>query len=305
MFDVSRDGERLVYSAGPIETTLSTIDVDRNPFAATQLLSSTTLLRGRISPDGDRIFLARDAPRSGAHASQFSLMSRTGGVESQIPGAVENLLDFQWSPDGARIMYLHGIGGNKIRLVERDTSGRGTRELARLEQSAASQFSPLPDGVICLLGPDQRSISVIGRPGKPDVTWHPPEWLRVIGSISRSPDAKSLAVAGLNPSFDSVVVATMNIETGRFTRVKTFVGSDPQEVAWLEDGSTMSVFREPEGAWVFYRIPPGRRAERLGTFPHTRADFSVSNDGRHVAVLSYMERNDVYMIRNFGRMLRQ
>jgi hypothetical protein len=305
MFDVSRDGERLVYSAGPIETTLSTIDVDRNRFAATRLLSSTTLLRGRISPDGDRIFLARDAPRSGAHASQFSLMSRTGGAESQIPGAVENLLDFQWSPDDARIMYLHGVGGNKIRLVQRDTSGRGTRELARLEQSAATQFSPLPDGAICLLGPDQRSISVIRRPGKPDVTWHPPEWLRVIGSISRSPDSKSLVVAGLNQSFDSVVVATVDVETGRFTRIRAFFGSDPQKIAWLADGTTMSIFREPEGAWVFYKIPPGRTAQRLGTLPHTRADFSVSNDGRHVAVFSYIERNDVYMIRNFGRMLRQ
>jgi hypothetical protein len=137
------------------------------------------------------------------------------------------------------------------------------------------------------------------------VTWHPPEWLRVIGSISRSPDAKSLAVAGLNQSFDSVVVATVDVETGRFTRIRAFLGSDPQEIAWLADGTTMSIFREPEGAWVFYKIPPGRTAQRLGTLPHTRADFSVSNDGRHVAVFSYMERNDVYMIRNFGRMLRQ
>ena len=67
----------------------------------------------------------------------------------------------------------------------------------------------------------------------------------------------------------------------------------------------MSVFREPEGAWVLYRITPGRPAERLGVLPHTRADFSVSNDGRHVAMFSYSEKNDVYMIRNFGRLLRR
>ena len=64
IFDVSPDGERLVYYAGSVETSLSTIDVDRTPptrLAATQVLSSTTLLRGRISPAGDKIFLARDA----------------------------------------------------------------------------------------------------------------------------------------------------------------------------------------------------------------------------------------------------
>jgi hypothetical protein len=56
---------------------------------------------------------------------------------------------------------------------------------------------------------------------------------------------------------------------------------------------------------VLYRIRPGRRAERLGTLPHTRADFSVSNDGRHVAMFSYVDKSDVYMIRNFSRMLRR
>ena len=141
---------------------------------------------------------------------------------------MENLLDFEWSPDGARIMYLHGIGGNKIRLMERDTTGRGTREIARLEQSAAIEFQPLPDGAVCIMPAERRSISIIRRPGKPNVTWHVPDWISVIGSISRSPDAKSLAVEAMNRSGDSVVVATVDIETGRFTRIGVFAGSDPQ-----------------------------------------------------------------------------
>ena len=47
-----------------------------------------------------------------------------------------------------------------------------------------------------------------------------------------------------------------------------------------------------------------RRAERLGALPFSLADFSVSSDGRHVAMFSYNDKNDVYMIRNFGKMLR-
>ena len=306
-YDVSRDGERLVHVAGPVETWFSTIHVDRSAsprLAVTHLPSSTTLLRGRISPAGDKILLAREAPRAGAHASQLSLMSRTGGAESQIPGAVENLLDFAWSPDGARIMYLHAVGGDSIRLIEMDTTGRGTREIARLAQSAATHFYPLPDGAVSIRPGSRRSVSIIRRPGKPDVTWHPPEWLSMIGSMSHSPDAKSLAVAGKNRSGDSVVVATVDIETGRFTRIGMFAGTDPMQVAWLEDGSIMPIFREPTGAWALYRIAPSRPAERLGLLAHTRAEFSVSNDGRHVAVFSYIDKSDVYMIRNFGRMLR-
>jgi hypothetical protein len=109
----------------------------------------------------------------------------------------------------------------------------------------------------------------------------------------------------MNRRFDSVVVATVDIESGHFTRIGTFAGSDPQEIEWLEDGGIMSVFREPGGAWALYRIPPGRPAEKLGALPHTRAEFSISNDGRHVAMFGYSDKTDIYMIRNFGRMLRQ
>jgi hypothetical protein len=308
MFDISPDGEMLVYAAGPVETSLSTIDVARTPprpLVATRVLMSTTRLRGRISPAGDKIFLARDAPRSGAHASQFSLVPRTGGAESPIPGVVEYLRDFAWSSDGASVMYLHGNGGDTIRLMERDTTGRGTREIARLEQSAATQFDPLPDGAVCIMPAERRSISIVRRAGKRDVTWHVPDWISIIGSISPSPDAKSLAIQGMNRLFDSVVVAAVDIESGRFTRVATFAGSDPQAIEWLADGSIMSVFREPGGAWALYRIPPGRPAEKLGALPHTRAEFSISNDGRHVAMFGYSDKTDIYMIRNFGRMLRR
>jgi hypothetical protein len=308
IFDVSPDAERLIYYAGSVETSLSTIDVGPNPptrLPATQVLSSTTRLRGRISPAGDRIFLARDAPRGGAHASQFSLIARNGGAESQLPVAAENVLDFEWSPDGARVMYLHGIGGNKIRLMETETTGRGTREIARFEQAAATQLFPLADGAVCLMPGERRSISIIRRSGKRDVTWHVPDWISIFGSISPSPDAKSLAVAGMNRSFDSVVVGTVDIDAGRFTRIGIVAGSDPKKIKWLEDGSMMFVLREPPGAFALYRIARGRPPRRVGGLPYAEAEFSVSNDGSHVAAFGYSDKNDVYMIRNFGKMLRR
>jgi dipeptidyl aminopeptidase/acylaminoacyl peptidase len=308
IFDVSPDAERLVHYAGSVETTLSTIDVGPTPptrLPATQVLSSTTRLRGRISPAGDRIALARDAARGGAHASQLSLIARNGGAELQLPVAAENLLDFQWSPDGARVMYLHGIAGNKIRLMETEATGRGTREIARFEQAAATQFFPLADGAVCIMPGGHRSISIIHRSGKRDVTWHAPDWISYIGSISPSADGELLAVVGKNRSADSVIVATLDIDTGRFTRLGILAGGDPQQIKWIQDGSMMFVFREPQGAFALYRIAPGRPARRVGVLPYTDADFSVSSDGKHVAAFGYSDRSDVYMIRNFGKMLRQ
>jgi len=160
---------------------------------------------------------------------------------------VENLLDVQWSPDGRRILYLHGIGGSKLRLMEADSSGRGTREIARLEQAAAVRFRPLPDGAVCLLTPQRRSLSIIGRSGKPDVTWPAPEWISGIGGMSHGSDSRSVLVAAMNQTGDSVVVATVDIETGRFSRLASFAGSDPELVGQLEDGAIVSVVREPHG----------------------------------------------------------
>jgi hypothetical protein len=307
IFDVSPDAERLVHYAGSVETSLSTIDVGPTPptrLPVTQVLSSTTRLRGRMSPAGDRILLARDAARGGAHASQFSLIPRNGGAETELPVAAENLLDFEWSPDGASLMYLHGVGGNRIRLMETDTAGRRTREIARFEQAVATYFFPLADGAVCIIPGGRRSISIIRRSGKPDVTWHVPAWISEFGSITPSPDAKSLAVTGGNRSFDSVVVGTVDIDTGRFTRIETLAGSDPKKIKWLEDGSIIFVLREPQGAFALYRIARGRPARRVGGLPYTEAEFSVSNDGKHVAAFGYSDRSDVYMIRNFGKMLR-
>ena len=307
IFDVSQDGERLVYYSGPVETAVGTIDIDRRTSrlgGATEVLSATTRLRGRLSPTSDRVLLARAAPRVSRHASQFSMIALTGGSEGQIPGGVEQLVDFEWSPGGATFLYLHGVGGDQVRLVERDTSGRETREITRLARSAAVKFHPLSNGAIALLPEPRRSISIIRRPGKRDVTWHVPAWMSVIGRISPSPDARALAVAGVSTRNDSVVFATLDIETGRFTKVGSLAGSDPHGLTWLDDGSIASVVRDPNGAWAFDRIHPGRPPERIGVLPLAQAEFSTSGDGTRVVMFSYRDRNDVYMIRNFGRLLR-
>jgi len=308
MFHLSADGERLVHTLGPVEGALWAIGTRRTKegrFAATQVLSSTTLLRGLMSPAGDRIVIAREIRMSDGRPSDFSILPRDGGAESQIARGVPNLLDFEWSPDGAAIMYLHGIGGNKIRLMESDTMGRRSREIARLGQSAAIQFHPLPDGAVCVIPPDRRSLSIIRRRGKGDVTWRAPEWIGTIWSLSLSPDTKSLAVLAWDPPADSIVVATVNIENGRFTKLGILGGEVIGRSRWLEDGNIMFDVRESEGTYALFTTRPGGPTQRLGDLPLTQASFSMSKDGRHMAAFNSTIKNDVYMIRNFGRMLRQ
>jgi hypothetical protein len=49
----------------------------------------------------------------------------------------------------------------------------------------------------------------------------------------------------------------------------------------------------------------GTPARRIGGLPYMEADFSVSSDGKHVAVFGHSDKTDIYMIRNFGKMLRR
>ena len=309
MFDISPDGERLVHSPGTVETTVRVIDTRRTTggrFDATQVLSSTTLLRGLISPAGDRIVVAREIPMGDGRASDFSILPRDGGAESRIVRGVRDLLDFEWSRDGGAIMYLHGVGGNEVRLMESDTTGGRGREIARLAQSAAIAFHSLPDGAVCIIPPERRSLSIIRRRGQRDVTWPAPDWIGAIQSISLSPDARSLAVLGLDRQGDSVVVATVNIEDGRFIRLDVLGGEWLGRIRWLEDGNIMFDFRETQGSYALFTTRPGGPTRRLGDLPFAEDErFSVSKEGTRAAAFSYNIKSDVYMIRNFGEMLQR
>jgi hypothetical protein len=56
---------------------------------------------------------------------------------------------------------------------------------------------------------------------------------------------------------------------------------------------------------ALFAITPGGPIRRLGTFPLNDADVSVSTDGRRMVASNYSFKNDIYMIRNFGKMLRR
>ena len=144
---------------------------------------------------------------------------------------------------------------------------------------------------------------MIRRPGKRDVTWRAPDWVNEIWSVSLSPDMRSLAVLAMERQTDSIVLASMDIENGRFTKLAT-VGADwLGQVSWLDDGSIMFSVYETENAAALFRTTPGGPTQRLGAFPLRDLVFSVSRDGKHMVASSYSFKSDVFMIRNFGKML--
>ena len=307
VFDFSPDGQRLIYAAGPVEGALWMIDTHHTKegrFAATNLMSKTARLQARVSPAGDRILVVQDIPTNDRRVSDVSIRPRDGGPESYVARGVPHLLDFEWSRDGSTILYLHGVEGNKVRLIESDTLGRRIREIP-FEQSAAVAFYPLPGGAVCIIPEGRRSLSIVPRSGEDSVTWRAPSWIATIESVSLSPDAKSLAVLAVDSAVTAVVVATVDMETGRFAKLGSIGGEWLGRIRWLEDGSITFDVYEAQGGMALYTITRGGAIRRLGALPFRDAAISVSRDGRHTIASSFSFKNDLYMIRNFGKMLRR
>ena len=274
-------------------------------FAATLApLTTTTGLQARISPDGDRILVVQEKPTNDRRASDVSIRPWDGGAESPIVRGVPNLLGFEWSRDGATILYLHGIEANKVQLTERDTLGHEIRKIT-FEQSDVAEFQPLPDGALCILPKARRSLSIIRPGGKDTVMLRAPDWIGTIWAVSPSPDAKSLAVLAVNPVDDSILVATVHIGTGVYKKIGSIGALWLGRIRWLEDRNITFDIYETQGAMALYATTPGGPIRRVGAFPFTDAAVSVSKDGRHMVASNFSFKNDVYMIRNFGKMLRR
>jgi hypothetical protein len=307
VFDISPDGQQLIYAVGPVEGTLWKVDthhMKEGRFAATLALPTTTRLEARISPDGNRILVVQKKPTNDGRVSDVSIRPWDGGADSPVVRGVPNLLDFEWSRDGTTILYLHAIAGNKVRLTESDTLGRVIREIP-FELSDVVAFHPLPDGAVCIIPQARRSLSIIRRGGKDAVSLPVPPWIATIWRVSLSPDAKSLAVLAVNPADDSILVATVDIETGHYKKLGSVGAEWLGRIRWLADGTITFDIYETQGAMALFAITPGGPIRRLGTFPLNDADVSVSTDGHRMVASNYSFNNEIYMIRNFGKMLRR
>ena len=115
IFNVSPDGEQFCTRVDlgdfprPIDLDRRMSGVGRNSVVSRRRCS------GRFARGG-KILLARDIA-SQDHTSQFSLIPRNGGP-NRLSGGSKESPGFSVVSRGAKVRYLYGIGGNKIRIME-------------------------------------------------------------------------------------------------------------------------------------------------------------------------------------------
>ena len=150
---------------------------------------------------------------------------------------------------------------------------------------------------------------MVGRPGKSDTVWTAPatpgRLLSVPGELSR--DGRFFLefsqASGLN---DTVWVRRVPLDGG--------VASSPvlmlfnQWLGVLADGSFEMIRSDSTGALVWSRIAVGSsRSVRLGDAPMQGAAtrWAGSHDGLRFVVVKPVDRPDIYLLRNFGELLKR
>jgi hypothetical protein len=298
-FSVSPQGT-IAYEEGTGSTANEVVWFDRagkelGKFSS--LLSQTSV---RLSPRGDQLlYIATQGARSDVWAAQLGRGTRTR-ISLESEGGVFGI----WSPDGHRVAYKNGVGGDSI--VVRTSDGLGSEHVVVKMQGA----DVLP-----------RAWSADGNyivfehhgaePNSPGETWVAPLkqdeaphlLLRNVSSFGTdlSPDGKWLAYTSEESGRLEVYVIPFNplasadnaLAAGRW-QISTEGGNQPR---WSPTGKEL-FFANPPGTTLYVttiKLEAGKlestNLQRLFDLPiHPAWDFYDIGHDRHIYVSRYVGR---------------
>jgi dipeptidyl aminopeptidase/acylaminoacyl peptidase len=305
-FNVSSTGSSLLFQAGPFEAAVLAFEATPSGSGKIrQVLSSTTPLGGRISPDGRRIAVIRRVLADGVSRDQIWLMPYVGGELTQLTPALDDINDFEWNPDGRGIVYIHRLDNEMRSVAEVDTTGK-VREILKGETGPISGVQVLADNRILITNADGSEFFVMDRTGRTQARWKIPAWAGSFTSSSSSPDGKSIAMIGWDHPFDSILVAKVDVATGRFDKVAAMSGEGFDRIKWTSDNRFLFDIGESSGRQMLYSVTPeGTSKREVGVLPRFRALYTIADDGKHVAGFTENDKSDVYMIRNLADILKR
>jgi eukaryotic-like serine/threonine-protein kinase len=295
-FSVTADGSTLVVDDGTQDYSLWALrltDVLKGRFDESQrLVKTSTRVGAQLSPDGDRLLLARTLPSSAGGAERrFSVLPFGGGSETplNIPGSPRGAA---WADSVTVSVSSQTATGVRVSLLDVRT-GSATRSID-IPDSLAVSVVPLPDGWAWIPATTDR---VIVRRGAKSADIPKPSWFGQLISLTVDPAGQRLAMTGWNAgTYDSVGVAVVPAAGG--TPILWATSAAEQiGASFLNDGSVLFMpWDTPESA-VLYQVSGPGRLDRLGAVTRPIGGISVSNDLERIAVLERNDHGDAYMSR--------
>lgn len=298
---VSRQG-RLLLLSGARQSSIWSFrwdDQRRVNLSLRRLALSTSLgVTGSISPDGQRIFLARDIVRDGRLISQAAIMPSDSGPE-RLLGSPIRLEDWDWSL--TEIIAAVNEGDSVVVGSLNPENGQ-FRRLRAYDPDAIQTLEALPSGGFVFYPPVANRIHRVLAPGLRDTSFAAPQGMGLIIGMEPSPDGQQVAIVGFgNLLSDSIVVDVMSLADGSARRIAAFAGDIAHTPRWLPDDTLILPISETSWTLSLYRLPiDGGPMVRLGPVPRYPGSYRFSADGRRGIIRAAEANWDVYVAQNFA-----
>ena len=284
--NVSRDGERLLYSRGSAQANLWSVAIDKPGATPSPITRGTSLLgHPAISPDGR--WIAAAVGTSGN--SQIVRLPLNGGEPVRLrPGGPP-----AWSPDGKRLAFVHPEGGSE-RVWISDPDGQGATMVA-----GAAPSNPfltwLPDGRLAWPRSDAtdyhiRSVSDASLPEEGLQTDKPVGWIL---DARFSPQADQVAVYWNRDKHTALWVITW---PGRKARE---LARALWPIAWSANGEWIYAHNEKRDV-VRVSAATGE-SESVARFPTGSLEFGcdITPDRKRLVCAVQEQHSDAWLAEHF------
>lgn len=207
---------------------------------------------------------------------------------------VDSLLDLQWMPDGRAFSYAERVAG-AVRLVTVDVRTGRQQGSVVLPDPNLRRYTPVSDGGWAWTSGRVLRVHLwrSGERGPRVLSLHKDETDVLL--VSAAPDQLRLASIAEGAILDSIFLDVTLLPEGPPTRWATFRTTYGFSIGWLADRSLAVWNQESEDKAELYRVTGPGRLERLGTIPRGLWGFSLSRDGKRVALDTRDFRGDVWL----------
>ena len=313
---ISADGALLAFdeSHGG-ETSLSTLESASSvqPYRiGRRLLTDPALSRGAIAPDGATIVYGVTVVAGTSRRTQLLAMPFVGGAARSLTAPLADLVDFKFSADSRRVTVATGDGSTGTDIVSHDLASG--REVARARHPAKvlGLFSTSAGPGISL----ERAIVFLDSTLAEKRRVALPDSLGGNTRVTSSSVMPAAAVflqsldlaSNFRPDWNFHKTVLIADTSGRLTRGAEIATWNAYGDWWLADGSfrVLATLGTDPIPGIYRFSGSGGVPQRIGIAPfHDRLDMSLAADGRRGVVVTRPDVTDVWLIRNFGPLVRR
>ena len=297
------------------ETSMATLESASSvqPFRiGRRLLTDPALSRAAIAPDGATIVFGVTTVAGSSRRTQLLAMPFAGGNARPLAAPLAELVDFELSADSRRVTVATGDGSGGTHLVSYDlASGREVASVRRPGRILGLFSTSAGPGILL-----ERALLFLDSSLAEKKQVALPDSLGGINTVISSSVMPAAAVVLQPLDLASTLRSDWNFHhslftadtSGRLTRGVELTTWNSYGEWWLADGSfrVLATLGTDPRLSIYRFSGAGGAPQRVGIAPfHDRLSVSLAADGRRGVVVTRPEVTDIWMIRNFGALVRR